>query len=289
MDHPLPTATLADAPAPVTLGRPERQRAPIVFASPHSGRRYPPGFIAAARLDPLRLRRSEDCFIDELFADAPALGMPLLSATFPRAYCDANREAWELDPAMFADKLPAWVNTASPRVGAGLGTIARIVSSGEPIYRDKLHFADAEERVRRCWQPFHARLEELIDDTAAQFGGCLLLDCHSMPASALPPRAGVDVVLGDAHGSACAPALVRLVEQTLIGLGLSVRRNDPYAGGYITRHYGRPDQRRHALQIEINRSLYMDEARIEHAPQFDRFRGLIGRFIAALASNSLAI
>ncbi len=287
MDLPLPADSLA--PAPVHVLRPALQTAPIVFASAHSGRLYPPGFVAAARLDPLRLRRSEDCFVDELFAAAPDSGMPLACATFPRAYCDANREAWELDPAMFDDKLPAWVNTASPRVGAGLGTIARVVASGEPIYRDKLRFAEAESRVGACWQPFHAALRGLVEETAEKFGGCLLIDCHSMPASALPARGAVDIVLGDAHGTACAPGLVRLVEQALLGLGLSVRRNDPYSGGYITRHYGRPCIRMHALQIEINRGLYMDEARIDYAPQFDAFRRLVTRFIGVLAGISLAI
>jgi N-formylglutamate deformylase len=287
MDLPLPTATLA--PAPVRVLRPALQTAPIVFASAHSGRLYPPGFVAAARLDALRLRRSEDCFVDELFAAAPECGMPLACATFPRAYCDANREAWELDPAMFDDTLPPWVNTASPRVGAGLGTIARVVSSGEPIYRDKLRFAEAESRVHDCWQPFHDAVRGLVEETAARFGGCLLIDCHSMPASALPARGATDIVLGDAHGTACAAGLVQVVERALLGLGLSVRRNDPYAGGYITRHYGRPGKRMHALQIEINRGLYMDEARIDYAPEFDAFRRLVTRFIGVLAGISLAI
>ncbi len=152
MDHPLP-GSLADAAYALVL--PAEQRAPVVFASPHSGQDYPAAFVAAARLDPLALRRSEDSFVDELFAAAPAAGVPLLAARFPRAYCDPNREAWELDPAMFEDALPPWVNTTSPRVGAGLGTIARVVSSGEMIYRRKLSFAEAEQRVRQCWEPYH--------------------------------------------------------------------------------------------------------------------------------------
>ncbi|HET9019036.1 MAG TPA: N-formylglutamate amidohydrolase, partial [Acetobacteraceae bacterium] len=231
MDLPLPDA--ADA---VTLLRPPVQRAPLVFASPHSGRRYSAAFLAAARLDPLSLRRSEDCFVDELFAAAPDHGAPLLAATFPRAFCDVNREAWELDPAMFADRLPAWVNTGSARVGAGLGTIARVVASGETIYRDKLRFAEAEARVRDCWAPFHAALQAVIAATLARFGRCLLIDCHSMPAA--PPGAarggGADIVLGDAHGTACGARTVRLVQDTLERLGYRVRRNEPYAGGYIT-------------------------------------------------------
>ena len=147
----------------------------------HSGRNYPADFVAAARLDALTLRRSEDGFVDELFAAAPAYGAPLLAATFPRAFCDANREPWELDPGMFEERLPPWVNTASARVGAGLGTIARIVASGEAIYRRKLRFAEAERRVRLYWEPFHTALRDLVAATRQQFGACLLVDCHSMP------------------------------------------------------------------------------------------------------------
>src|SRR5271165_964972 len=214
MDMPVPTAGLASAP-PLRLVSPDRQAAPLVFVSPHSGREYPASFVAAARLDPVGLRRSEDCFVDDLFAAAPAHGAPLLAATFPRAFCDANREPWELDPAMFQDALPTWVNAASPRVGAGLGTIARVVASGEAIYRDKLHFAEAEQRVRAYWQPFHDALVALIAQTRAGFGACLLIDCHSMPAHGCGGRNGasaIDIVLGDAHGTTCAGRVTRRVE-----------------------------------------------------------------------------
>ena len=275
--------------APVVVLRPVRQTLPIVFASPHSGRTYPEDFLAATRLDPLGLRRSEDSFVDELFASAPEHGAPLLAATFPRAYCDANREPWELDPAMFADALPPWVNTTSARVGAGLGTIARIVASGETIYRAKLPFAEAERRVRTCWQPFHDTLAALIGATREQFGMCLLIDCHSMPSHGHTVRPGgkpAGFVLGDAHGTACASRLTRVVEDLLTDLGHSVRRNDPYAGGFITRHYGRPREGVHALQIEIARELYMDEGHIERLPGFAAVQAAMARFIASLASNA---
>jgi N-formylglutamate amidohydrolase len=288
MDMQVPATCLAPA-TPLRLSRPARQTAPLVFASPHSGRDYPADFVAAARLDSIGLRRSEDCFVDDLFAAAPTLGVPLLSATFPRAFCDANREPWELDPAMFQDALPAWVNTASSRVGAGLGTIARVVASGEAIYRDKLHFAEAERRVRGCWQPFHDTLVELIEQTRAGFGGCLLIDCHSMPAHGCPGRNGtvpIDVVLGDAHGTACAARITRRIEQLFIGLGYTVRRNDPYAGGYITRHYGRPREGVHALQIEVARRLYMDETRIERGAGFASVRRDLTSLIAAVAAEA---
>ncbi len=285
MDLPLKTeAPAADLP-PFRIARPERQTVPVVFASPHSGTNYSPAFLAGARLDATALRRSEDSFVDELFAAAPGYGAPLLTATFPRVYCDANREPWELDPTMFDGPLPAWVNSASPRVGAGLGTIARVVASGEPVYRHKLPFAEAEDRIRRCWQPYHAALGELIADTRSAFGVCLLIDCHSMPAHPAHGGNPADFVLGDAHGTACAPRATRLVEETLAGMGYRVRRNDPYAGGYVTRHYGRPREAVHALQIEIARSLYMDEARVERAPGMGPLTRDLKRLISVLAGT----
>jgi N-formylglutamate amidohydrolase len=274
-------------PEAVALLSPPQQSAPLVFASPHSGRAYSPDFLAATRLDPLTLRRSEDCFVDELFAAAPAHGAPLLAATFPRAFCDPNREPWELDPAMFADSLPPWVNTASTRVGAGLGTIARVVASGEAIYRDKLRFADAEARIRDCWLPFHETLRTLIDTTRARFGRCLLIDCHSMPTtqpSGIAFAPGVDVVLGDAYGTSCGARTVRLVQEMLERLGYRVRRNEPYAGGYITRHYGRPREGVEALQIELCRGLYMDEARLTRSAGFAGVQRDMTALIAALAA-----
>jgi N-formylglutamate deformylase len=279
------TVFVAEPPV-VTYLPPQGQTAPLVLASPHSGRAYPAEFVAAAQLDALTLRRSEDSFVDELFAAAPGLGAPLIAATFPRAFCDVNREAWELDPQMFEDKLPGWVNTSSARVVAGLGTIARVVASGEPIYRHKLRFAEAERRVRDCWQPFHAGLQALIAETVQGFGTCLLVDCHSMPSGGTAARPGADFIIGDAHGTACSPHVVRRLEALLSGMGYRVRRNEPYAGGYITRSYGRPVQGIHAVQIEIARSLYMDEGRYQRNGQFDRMREQMREIIAALAAES---
>jgi N-formylglutamate deformylase len=185
---------------------------------------------------------------------------------------------------MFEEALPGWVNTTSARVGAGLGTIARVVSSGEAIYRRKLNFAEAEARIKTFWQPFHDTLSSLIGATRHRFGACLLIDCHSMPAAVQSPRGGVDIILGDAHGTTCAARTVRQVEQVLDGLGYRVRRNDPYAGGFITRHYGRPREGVEALQIEICRSLYMDEARLERLGAFARVRRDMTTLIGALAA-----
>ncbi len=289
----LPRSGAPIASVPFTLTRPRWGQVPgggvpVIFASPHSGREYPAEFLAAARLDPMGLRRSEDSFVDELFHAAPAHGAPLLAATFPRAFCDPNREAWELDPGMFAETLPTWVNTASARVSAGLGTIARIVASGESIYREKLAFSEAERRVRDFWQPYHDCLTGLIAETRDRHGACLLIDCHSMPAHGAIGR-GVDFVLGDAFATTCAPKITRRVEDVLSGLGYTVRRNDPYAGGFITRHYGRPRDRIHALQIEIARPLYMNEAEIEHGPRFDAVREDIGTLIRTLTTEAAGL
>jgi N-formylglutamate amidohydrolase len=258
---------------PCEIVAPEVQTVPLVFASPHSGTDYPPDFIALSRLDPLTLRRSEDSFVDELFAAAPTRGAPLLSARFPRAYIDPNREAFELDPAMFEDELPDYVNTSSPRVAAGLGTVARVVASGAEIYRDKLRFGDALARVDRLYRPYHAALEHLIAATRARFGYCLLVDCHSMPSvggpmDRDPGSRRVDFVLGDAYGAACAPQVANAAQEYLESLGYVVTRNAPYAGGFTTRNYGRPNHSVHALQIEINRALYMHERDFERGPYF---------------------
>ena len=288
MDLPIAAAPQTATP-PFLIVRPTQQTAPLVFASPHSGRNYSPEFQRAARLDPAGLRRSEDSFVDDLFGLAPLHGAPLIAATFPRAYCDPNREAWELDPAMFDDALPPWVNTTSARVGAGLGTIARVVASGEAIYRGKLRFSDAADRIQTCWEPYHLALSSLIDATRQEFGACLLIDCHSMPGQNAAARGvgdGPDFVLGDAHGTTCSSRVVRRVEALLTGFGYQVRRNDPYAGGYVTRHYGRPRENVHALQIEVARRLYMDEARFERAGAFDAVRQHLGELAADLASSA---
>ncbi|GBQ69957.1 N-formylglutamate amidohydrolase [Ameyamaea chiangmaiensis NBRC 103196] len=234
---------------------------PLIVASPHSGRDYPDAFLKASRLARLALRRSEDCFVDELVGEAPALGLPLLSANFPRAFCDVNREAWEIDPEMILDAVPAWCNTSSARAKSGFGTIARLVSIDQPIYRDKLRFAEIEQRILTCWVPYHRALSDLIDQARRRTGGCLLLDMHSMPS-----RQGqrvADIVLGDAFGTACSRLIVDHVQAVLRGHGLSVHRNIPYAGGYVTRHYGRPNAGIHVVQIEIARRLYINERTLE--------------------------
>ncbi|MDE8345810.1 MAG: N-formylglutamate amidohydrolase [Acidocella sp.] len=269
-----------------TLRLPPANRVPVVLTSPHSGRRYRQDFLALSRLDAIAIRRSEDSFVEELFASGPDVGMPLLAANFPRAYCDVNREAWELDPTMFEDELPDYVNTASPRVHAGLGTIARIVGTGEPIYAAKLRFADAKHRIERCWNPYHAALSALIDETRAMFGVCLVIDCHSMPT--MPGRSITrpDVVLGDGFGTSCAPAMTDFFQTSLISLGMNVRRNDPYAGGYITRHYGCPRDGVHVVQMEVARALYMNERNFTRNAQFSSTQRDLEAFLRAVAKAS---
>ncbi len=268
----------------IDLRAPPRRAVPLVVASPHSGADYPEDFLAAARLDPLTLRRSEDCFVDEIFAAAPDLGAPLLAARFPRAYLDANREAWELDPTMFSDVLPSFVNARSPRVRMGLGTIARVVASGEEIYARKLRFAEARSRVDALYQPYHHALRRLVDETETAFGGYLLIDCHSMPsaASTASGQAAADIILGDCHGVACTPRLVEAARDFLARRDFTVALNAPYAGGFTTGHYGNPRRGRHALQIEINRALYMDERSYRRKPGFDKLRKEMTALVAHL-------
>ncbi|CCQ74340.1 N-formylglutamate amidohydrolase [Magnetospira sp. QH-2] len=274
-----------------TLIEPAHRAGPLVLSSPHSGRAYPPAFVAASRLDPLTLRRSEDAFVEELFAWAPEKGIPFLMAHFPRAYLDPNREAWELDPVMYADRLPDYVNIASPRVAAGLGTVARMVTDGAEIYDRKIPFAEAQWRVRQYYEPYHAALLGLIERTKSQFGTCLLVDCHSMPSvggpmDPDPGRRRADFVLGDCYGDSCTGLVIRTVEAALIDLGYRTVRNKPYSGGHTTRHYGRPSKNVHVLQIEINRDLYMDESSIERIEDMQRLSTHLAEAMAALAELS---
>lgn len=285
-------------PPPVEILRPKTQSAPCVFSSPHSGRYYPAEFLALSQLDALTLRRSEDCFVDELFSVATDYGAPLIRMNYPRAYVDVNRAPYELDPKMYADPLPLYADTASQRVAGGLGTVPRIVGTGLEIYSSPLPFSEAEKRIETVYRPFHALLQKSLEETHQQFGFSLLIDCHSMPSlgakgplSALTLRrrdkqSGADIVLGDRFGTSCAPHISDWVEQRLSALGLRVARNTPYAGGFIARTYGTPHRDKHVLQIEIARSLYMDEQRIEKHAGFDILKAELRSFIKDLTEQS---
>ena len=284
------TDAAVDAPSDAfDIVWPARVSTPLVYASPHSGTYYPPAFIAASALEFPVLRRSEDSFVDELFEAAPGFGAPLLRCRYARVYLDVNREPYELDPNMFEDELPAHTNTTSLRVAGGLGTIARMVADGAEVYRGKLQFQEAEKRVQQVYQPYHHALGTLLTRARDTFGVAVLIDCHSMPSTGVGRdsgrgRARPDIVLGDRFGTACSPALIERVHQLFSAAGYGVTRNTPYAGGFTTHHYGRPGQRVHALQIEVNRGIYMDEERLQPLPAFAAVKAEISQVIAELSS-----
>jgi N-formylglutamate amidohydrolase len=278
----------ADGPMPAAceILLPDEQTVPFVFNSPHSGRYYPADFLAATCLDRQEIRRSEDLLIDELFKPVVRLGAPLMSAVYPRAYLDVNREPYELDPKMFAGRLPSFANIRSLRVAGGLGTIPRVVSDTANIYRGPLPVEEALARIERIYRPYHDTLRHLLARTHVAFGLAILVDCHSMPSSIRggPSRLRPDFVLGDRFGSSCMPELTDCAAATLSSLGYTVCRNKPYAGGFITEHYGRPGRGLHALQIEVNRGLYMDEHQLEPHQGFARLTADLARLAQALLS-----
>jgi N-formylglutamate amidohydrolase len=272
---------------PFVMTEPVQQTAPVVFNAPHAGSVYPPGFLGASRLDALTLRRSEDAFVDALLADVVSLGAPLMSARFPRAFLDVNREPYELDPRMFEGRLPPYANTRSMRVAGGLGTIPRIVADGQEIYRAKMPVDEAIRRIEWLYKPYHRLLRYLLTRTMRQFGAAVLVDCHSMPSSSLSRDDGpkADIVLGDRYGTSCVTAVTDRIEGELRRRGYSVVRNKPYAGGFITEHYGEPAAGRHAIQVEVNRALYMNERTMQPSPGFAHLAtDLIAVFAALVAS-----
>jgi N-formylglutamate deformylase len=270
---------------PFEVVEPAALSGPVVCNSPHSGRAYPSGFLAQSRLDLPTLRRSEDTFVDELFADSVAYGVPLMRAHFPRAFLDVNREPYELDPRMFEGRLPAFANTRSLRVAGGLGTIARVVGDAREIYDRRLPVDEALSRIELYYKPYHRALRRLIVNAQKSFGLAVLIDCHSMPsnASGRDERPRADVVLGDRYGTSCVPDVTDVIEESLRDLGYAVLRNKPYAGGFITEHYGDPAAGLHAVQVEINRALYMDERLYRRSQRFEAVRTDLGRMVARLA------
>jgi N-formylglutamate amidohydrolase len=260
------------------------QRVPFVFNSPHSGRHYPERFLALTRLDRMAIRRSEDSYVDELFGAAAPLGAPLLAANFPRAYLDVNREPWELDPRMFAEPVPSFANIRSARVAGGLGTVPKLVGEGLDIYAGRLPLAEAVSRIEHVYKPYHDTLKRLLTRTHARFGYAVLIDCHSMPASIRIGDSGLrpDFIIGDRFGVSATRALTETAISLLASMGYTVAHNKPYAGGFITEHYGRPARGLHALQIEINRGLYMNEHTLVRSAGFDALADDLARFSAEL-------
>ena len=269
---------------PYRLIRPEARTTSVVFSSPHSGRDYPLAFLRRSMLDELSVRSSEDAFVDILFSEAPMLGAPLLAARAPRAFVDLNRSADELDPALIEGVKKACHN---PRVSSGLGVIPRVVANGRVIQRGKITLEEARARLTDVWHPYHAALQTLLDESHAAFGEAILIDCHSMPHEAVGAARGgprPDVVLGDRFGAAAQSEVVDRIEAAFAAAGLRVARNAPFAGAYITQHYGRPSRNQHVVQVEINRGLYMDEARVRPSPDFESFRRVITSVVSEIAA-----
>ena len=257
---------------PFEVIEPTVPQGPVLFNSPHSGSTYPRAFLANSRLDMATLRRSEDTFVDDLFAGVVAQGYPLMRAHFPRCYVDVNREPYELDPRMFEGRLPSFANTRSMRVAGGLGTVARVVGDAQEIYDRRIPVDDALARIESLYKPYHRALRRLFTALHRDFDAAVLVDCHSMPSNAgiREERARPEFVIGDRYGTACVDVVADVTEQTLRGLGYTVSRNKPYAGGFITEHYGNPAAGLHAIQLEVNRSLYMDERRYVRSSGFAR-------------------
>ncbi|MBC7132939.1 MAG: N-formylglutamate amidohydrolase [Roseovarius sp.] len=274
------------AEAPHTLILPERRSTGVVFASPHSGRAYPASFLRRSVLDAHSVRSSEDAFVDRLFDSAPRAGAPLLAAAIPRAYVDLNRGADELDPALIEGVSRQAPN---PRVASGLGVIPRVVANGRAIYAGKITMAEARDRIERCWRPYHAMLRDQLEQAHRMFGQAILIDCHSMPHEALEAvaRRGArrpEIVLGDRFGAAADPEIVDRIEAAFCRAGLGVARNAPFAGAYVVQTYGRPGRGWHAVQIEIDRALYMNERLIRPNTRFEAFRSLLAGVIDEIAA-----
>ena len=257
---------------PFEILEPDTCRGPALFNSPHSGSTYPHGFLSQTRLDIGTLRRSEDSFVDVLMAGVVAQGYPLMRAHFPRCFVDVNREPYELDPRMFDGRLPSFANTRSMRVAGGLGTVARVVGDAQEIYDQRIPVDDALQRIESLYKPYHRALRRLFTRLHREFGAAVLVDCHSMPSTAghRDERPRPEFVLGDRYGTSCVGVVAETVEKTLRALGYTVSRNKPYAGGFITEHYGNPAVGLHAIQLEINRALYMDERQYQRSPAFNR-------------------
>lgn len=271
---------------PFEIRTPARQSLPFIFNSPHSGRHYPAEFLEMSRLDAKAIRRSEDYFVDELFHAAPEAGAPMMVAHFPRSYLDVNREPYELDPRMFDKKVPPYANVNSLRVAGGLGTVPRLVSENMEIYKQRLPLEDALSRIEKIYRPYHACLRRLIARTHVKFGNSVLVDCHSMPSNIRIPanQTRPDFIIGDRYGTSAHASLSQMAAILLEDMGYTVARNKPYAGGFITEHYGRPGRGLHAIQIEINRGLYIDEKTLKKRHDFHLLQNDLSTFVRDLTT-----
>lgn len=271
----------------IKLITPQDHRSSALFASPHSGRNYPTAFLRESQLDETTLRSSEDAYVDLLFERAPHFGAPILMATAPRAYVDVNRSEDELDPALI------WgvkQTNHNPRISSGLGVIPRVVAGGRAIRRGKIALVEAQTRIDNFYKPYHDALDGLVQRTMDRFGSAIVFDCHSMPREAIlaaryPNNARPDIILGDLFGASCDPEIMNAVEAAFHKQGFGVARNAPFAGAFVAKNYGRPSRHQHVVQIEIDRSLYMNEETITPLVDFETFR----RRITAVVENLAAI
>lgn len=266
---------LAPLEVPFRLEAPSGPAAPVIFASPHSGSLYPRNMVEALCVPLIDVRRTEDAFVDELFASAPGHGAALLAARYARSVVDLNRDPHELDATMFFDGPPRACALPTPRVEAGLGCLPRVGARGEAIYVRLLYRAEGEQRLAGVHDLYHGELSAWLEGLRGRHGQALLVDCHSMPSQQPGRRNLADIVLGDRFGSSCDPRLMSRLERVFRNHGLTVARNAPYAGGYTTRRYGRPKRGIHAIQIEINRGLYMDEQQVTRSGGFARLRPIM--------------
>ena len=268
----------------------DAETVPVIFDSPHSGTGIPTDFVTAC--DPNILRESEDLFVDELIQPAPNFGAGFLAAQFSRSYIDLNRAEDDLDPKMLAD---AWSGSSAPteKTRQGIGLIRTQCRPGLAVYDEPLTAASIRHRIDRYYRPYHGHLAGMIDLAHRRFGMAILVDCHSMPSRGATPHGPSerqpDFVIGDLHGRTCDPSLSHLIVDTLRECGYAVRRNDPYSGAEIVRRHGHPAENRHAVQIEINRGLYMNERRLQRIPAMADLKAnmeiLMGRICAVYAEG----
>jgi N-formylglutamate amidohydrolase len=254
------------------LERPEHISTPLIFASPHSGRKYTHEFVSACAADPMDIRRIEDAYMDVLVRDVTQIGAPFLHALIGRACLDLNRAANELDKNLIDPPLQTIWPNRTPRVQAGLGCIPRIAHKGVSIYGRKLLPEDVEHRLETIYHPYHNALSDLVDNARREWGMTVLIDCHSMPEGQYGGNPLPDFILGDRFGASCGGALTDKLEAILLSRGYTVHRNTPYAGGYTTNLHGRPEKQRHAIQIEINRNLYLDQTHVKLLDKADAFQ-----------------
>ena len=270
----------------VILHGPAAAASPLVLDSPHSGRDFPTDFDAA--VTEFDLREGEDCFVDELYLPATELGVPLLAALFPRTYLDPNRHRGDIDLELIEGGVWPHEYVPSGKATIGKALVWRTLDDGRPIYSRKLQVGEVVSRIERCHAPYHARLRALLDETQRRFGAVYHLNCHSMPAVGGPQGEGgegrprADFVLGDRDGTTCDPAFTEFVRATLAAMGYEVAVNDPYKGVELVRAYSNPAAGRHSLQVEINKKLYMDEARRTKHGGFDRLQADLARLVEAI-------